>query len=125
MQFNIKTALSLLLSALLFSAFSALAADKKIYTENEFLDTFGGKTQKVFLEQLGKPTQKQQSVKPSGSQAILAKAGAGKQDKSKKVKIEMWYYGDIVTYDGKRTYKEVEVTFVNTIAGNIAFFNNR
>lgn len=125
MQFTYKTLFSLLLSVLMFGAVNASAADKKLYSEIEFLDTFGGKMQKVFMQKLGKPFKKEQSVKPSGAKSFMTKVGAGKEDKSKPVKIEMWYYKNIVTYDGKRTYKETEVTFVNDRAGNIAFFNNR
>jgi hypothetical protein len=52
--------------------------------------------------------------------------GQNVDDKSSKpVKVEMWYYKNIVRYDPKRTYKETEITFVNDRAMNIAFFNNR
>jgi len=54
----------------------------------------------------------------------MLKAGAD-ESKSKPVKVEMWYYKNIVKYDPKRTYKETEITFVNDKAMNIAFFNNR
>lgn len=125
MYITLKHFLKLLLSIAMLSALNVSAADKKIYSENEFLDTFGGKTQEVFMDKLGKPFKKEMSVKPSGANSFMARTGAGKEDKSKPVKIEMWYYKNLVTYDGKRTYKETEVTFVNSRAGNIAFFNNR
>jgi len=125
MYITLKHFFKLLLALSLFTAFSVSAADKKIYSEIEFLDAFGGKTQKVFVEKLGKPFKKEQSVKPSGAKNFMAKVGAGKEDTSKRVKVEMWYYKNLVTYDGKRTYKETEITFVNSKAGNIAFFNNR
>lgn len=125
MQTSFKHFIRLLLTLSLLSVFATHAADKKIYSEIEFLDTFGGKTQKVYLEKLGKPFKKQMSVKPSGASSFMARTGAGKEDKSKSVKVEMWYYKNLVTYDGKRTYKETEITFVNNRAGNIAFFNNR
>lgn len=125
MRITLKKTLLMALSLVLLSAMSAFAASKKIYSEIEFLDTFGGKTQKIISGTLGEPVKKQMSVKPSGAKKFMQRTGAGKEDKSKKVKVEMWYYNDIVTYDGKRTYKEVEITFVNNRAGNIAFFNNR
>lgn len=125
MHMTLKHFFKLLLTIAMLNALTVSAADKKIYSEIEFLDTFGGKTQKVIMETLGKPFKTEMSVKPSGAKSFMAKAGAGKEDKSKPVKVEMWYYKDLVTYDGKRTYKETEITFVNRRAGNIAFFNNR
>lgn len=107
----------------LFAASSAFAAGKT-YTENEFLDNFSGKSQKVVTAKLGAPAKKALSVKPSNAGAMTG--GRVKEDKtSKPVKVEMWYYKNIVKYDPKRTYKETEITFVNNRVMNIAFFNNR
>ncbi|MDG1097217.1 MAG: hypothetical protein P8N23_06365 [Methylophilaceae bacterium] len=101
----------------------ASAADKT-YTENEFLNSFSGKSKKVVMEQLGKPVKRQASVKPTNAEKITGKSF--KDDKkSNPVKIEMWYYNGIVKYDPTHAYKEVEITFVNDNVGNIAFFNNR
>ncbi|PKO47116.1 MAG: hypothetical protein CVU29_03675 [Betaproteobacteria bacterium HGW-Betaproteobacteria-22] len=104
--------------------FSHAAPPKKIYTEDEFLSAFSGKSKKVFTDKLGKPFKTGISVKPSGASNVMMSAGADEK-KSKPVKVEMWYYKNIVTYDNKRTYKETEITFVNDRAMNIAFFNNR
>jgi hypothetical protein len=106
----------------LFAASSAYAAGKT-YTENEFLSSFGGKTKKVITAKLGAPTKKELSVKPSNAAAVTGKNLDNKS--SKPVKVEMWYYKNIVRYDPKRTYKETEITFVNDRVMNIAFFNNR
>ena len=107
----------------LFAATSVFAAGKT-YTENEFLDSFGGKTKKLITAKLGAPAKKELSVKPTNAGAMTG--GAVKEDKtSKPVKVEMWYYKNIVRYDPKRTYKETEITFVNDRVMNIAFFNNR
>ena len=106
----------------LFAASSAFAAGKT-YTENEFLDSFGGKTKKVITAKLGAPTKKELSVKPANAGAVTGKNLDNKS--SKPVKVEMWYYKNIVRYDPKRTYKETEITFVNDRVMNIAFFNNR
>lgn len=106
----------------LFAASSAYAAGKT-YTEDEFLNSFSGKTKKVFTAKLGAPVKKQLSVKPTNAGAVIGKNVEDK--KSKPVKVEMWYYKNIVRYDPKRTYKETEITFVNDRAMNIAFFNNR
>ncbi len=94
------------------------------YSENEFLDKFSGKTKKVIAERLGEPTKKELSVKPTNASTMVG--GKDIDDgKSKKVKIEMWYYKNIVRYDPKHTYKETEITFVNDQVRNIAFFNNK
>ena len=105
-----------------FAASSAFAAGKT-YTENEFLDSFGGKTKKMITAKLGAPAKKELSVKPSNASAVTGKNLDNKS--SKPVKVEMWYYKNVVRYDPKRTYKETEITFVNDRVMNIAFFNNR
>lgn len=126
MQFSFKNVLaSLAITSFLVASISvAHAAPPKTYTENEFLSTFSGKNKKVITEKLGAPFKKEMSVKPSGANTVMLKAGAD-ESKSKPVKVEMWYYKNIVKYDPKRTYKETEITFVNDKAMNIAFFNNR
>jgi len=125
MQFTIKKLLSFAMAACLFATVSIAnaAPPKKTYTEEEFLNTFSGKSKKVITEKLGQPFKKELSVKPSGADTMLLKAGA--DNKSKPVQVEMWYYKNIVKYDPKRTYKETEITMVNDKAMNIAFFNNR
>lgn len=100
------------------------SATNKTYTEDEFITAFQGKSRKAITEKLGSPAKKEQSVKPTGSDSILA--GKVKAEEiSKPVNVEMWYYKNIVKYDPKRTYKETELTFVNDRLMNIAFFNNR
>jgi hypothetical protein len=111
----------LIISTLSFFSLSSLAAGKT-YTENEFLDAFSGKTKTVILAQLGKPAKTQLSVKPTNATNMVA--GVGKEDKSKPVKVEMWYYKNLVKYDDKHTYKETELTMVNDRVMNIGFFNN-
>ncbi|MEE9331281.1 MAG: hypothetical protein V3U89_03520 [Methylophilaceae bacterium] len=123
MNFNAFKKLSLALTIATFAFVGLASAAGKIYTENEFLDSFSGKSKKVVMNKLGKPVKTQLPVKPANAEKITGK----KFDKaqSKKVKIEMWYYKGIVRYDPKHTYKEVEITFVNNRVGNIAFFNNK
>jgi hypothetical protein len=100
------------------------SSKSKVYTENEFLNAFEGKSRKYIQDILGAPVKKEQSVKPTGAEDVVAgKAGPGSQ--SKRVNVEMWYYNNIVKYDPKRTYKETELTFVNDRCMNVAFFNNR
>jgi len=126
MQFK-KLCFSLAMS-LVFAATMSVAhaapPKKGGYTEDEFLSAFSGKTKKVISEKLGEPAKKELSVKPTGASVMMQKAGADDKN-SKPVKVEMWYYKNLVKYDPKRTYKETEITFVNDVAMNIAFFNNR
>lgn len=110
--------------AVTFSGVHAAPPKNKTYTEDEFLNAFSGKSMKVVTEKLGQPFKKELSVKPSGASTVMLKAGADEKN-SKPVKVEMWYYKNLVKYDPKRTYKEIEITFVNDKAMNIAFFNNR
>jgi hypothetical protein len=112
------------LIAVSLSFFSTLAlAGGKTYTEDEFLNSFSGKSKKVVEAKLGAPVKKQQAVKPTNAGAVI---GKNVEDKTQKpVKVEMWYYKNIVKYDPKRTYKETEITFVNDRVMNIGFFNNR
>lgn len=121
MNFNAFKKLGLALTIAVF-AFSGLAnAETKTYTENEFLDNFSGKPKAKVMKVLGKPVKKQLGVRPSNASKITGK----KLDNKKPVKVEMWYYNNIVKYDPKRTYKEVEITYVNGRVSEIAFFNNR
>lgn len=103
---------------------TSVIAATKIYTENQFLDNFQGKSKKVVSEKLGSPIKKQLAVKPTNAGAVTGQNVEG-QKGSKPVKVEMWYYKNNVRYDQKRTYKETEITFVNDRVMNIAFFNNR
>jgi hypothetical protein len=106
---------------MLISAATAFAG--KTYSENDFINAFSGKPKKLVLEQLGEPFKKQQSVKPTNANNVIASMGKQEQN-SKPVQVEMWYYKNIVKYDTKNTYKETEVTFVNDRVMNIGFFNN-
>ncbi len=126
MQLSIKKVLMTVAIAcfLATSVSITYAAPQKTYTENEFLNSFSGKSKKIITDKLGKPFKKEMSVKPSGASTVMLKAGAD-ESKSKPVQVEMWYYKNIVKYDPKRTYKETEITFVNDRVMNIAFFNNR
>lgn len=123
MQKHITT-LTYLILATSISLFTSLAfAGGKTYTEDEFLNSFSGKSKKVVEAKLGAPAKKQLSVKPTNAGKVL---GKNVEDKNQKpVKVEMWYYKNIVKYDPKRTYKETEITFVNDRVMNIGFFNNR
>ena len=120
-----KLCLALTGVVLLVSAGQAYSAgNNKTYTEDQFLNSFSGKSKSVITTKLGVPFKKEQSVKPQGATGFLGKVGADEKD-SKRVNVEMWYYKNLVKYDPKHTYKETEITFVNDKVMNIAFFNNR
>jgi hypothetical protein len=122
---NSVTFKKILATSLVFGLLSAsqVFAAGKTYTEDEFITNFSGKTKKAISAKLGKPTKTALSVKPSNAGQVTGKNVDDK--KTKPVKVEMWYYGNVVKYDKKRTYKETELTFVNDRVMNIAFFNNR
>ncbi len=126
MQSGLKKLLAVVMatSALMLAVQTEAAPAKKTYTENEFLGIFSGKSKNVVVDKLGQPFKKELSVKPSGASTMLMRAGADEKN-SKPVKVEMWYYKNVVKYDAKRTYKETEITLVNDKVQNIAFFNNR
>jgi len=128
MQFPVNKIIKVLLTTTVlvtvsFSQANA-ASTAKTYTEDQFLNSFSGKTKKVISDKLGAPFKKEQSVKPAGATGFLGRVGADDKD-SKRVNVEMWYYKNLVKYDPKHAYKETEITFVNDKVMNIAFFNNR
>lgn len=123
MKFNgFKTLnLSLTITTLAFAGLATAAGET--FTENEFLNNFSGKTKANVIEKLGNPVKKQLSVRPTNASKITGKNLDN--NKSKPVKVEMWYYNNLVKYDATHTYKEVEITYVNDHVSEIAFFNNR
>ena len=123
MSYNAFKKIGLGLTIAMFAISGLANAGGKTYTETEFLDAFSAKSKKVVTDKLGEPTKRELSVKPSNASTF---AGQDLDDKkSKQVKVEMWYYKNLVRYDKKHTYKETEITFVNDHVLNIAFFNNR
>ena len=128
MQSTINKTVKVLLTAAMLVTVSLsqvnAASAGKTYTEDQFLNSFSGKTKKVISDKLGAPFKKELSVKPAGATGFLGKVGADEKD-SKRVNVEMWYYKNLVKYDPKHAYKETEITFVNDKVMNIAFFNNR
>lgn len=118
-----QSLLSACLAGVLFLS-TPLAFAGKTYGEIEFLNVFSGKSKKMIEEKLGQPVKKEQSVKPSNANSMVSGMGQD-QKNSKPVKVEMWYYKNLVKYDDKHTYKETEITFVNDRVMNIGFFNNR
>lgn len=120
-----KKAAMILSTVLVASHLSMAVAAGNTYTENEFLDGFSGKSKKVVTDKLGAPSRKELSVKPTNADNVVGQYKALAKPDSKPVKVEMWYYKNIVKYDTKHTYKTTEITFVNDRVMNIAFFNDR
>ena len=122
---TIKLAAFLALSILLST--NVMAAGKaKTYTEDAFLKSFSGKSNKVVTSAIGQPFKKELSVKPTDADSMVSlTAAATSKEPQKPVKVEMWYYKNIVKYDAKNTYKMTELTFVNDRCMNIGFFNNK
>lgn len=121
MQF--KTLISACMAAAILVVTPASADSKaKTYDEVTFVKTFGNKSMKQVTEILGAPVRKQISVKPANASGVIATQMVGKNEKP--VKVEMWYYNNIVRYEPKKTYKTTELTFVNGRCSNVAFFNN-
>jgi hypothetical protein len=123
MNFNAFKKLSLSLTIAAFAFIGISNAAGETYTENEFLNSFSGKTKAKVLEKLGDPVKKQVGVKPTNAGKVTGKNFD--DNKKKPVKVEMWYYHNLVNYDPEHTYKEVEITYVNDHVSEIAFFNNR
>jgi len=107
------------------TAYAGSKEKGKTYDEIAFLKAFSGKSRKVVSDALGQPLKKEQSVKPTNAESFVARAGATKDDTSKAVNVEMWYYANNVKYDATHTYKSTELTFVNDRCENVAFFNNK
>lgn len=121
MQF--KTLISACMATAILVVTPASADSKtKTYDEVTFVKTFGNKSMKQVTEILGAPARKQISVKPANASGVIATQMVGKNEKP--VKVEMWYYNNIVRYEPKKTYKTTELTFVNGRCNNVAFFNN-
>ena len=106
-----------------FGVVSNLSAEpKRIFTEDEFIKIFSGKPKSRITKYLGAPDSSDIAIKPKGVSSVIG-IPAKEKKSSKKDKIEMWYYSDIVEYAPKKTYMKVELTLVNDRCVNIAFFN--
>lgn len=101
----------------------SVSKSRKTFGEEEFLNLFSHKSRKQVTEALGKPLRIGQSSKPSSAESALAAAGKP-MGKDKSASVVMWYYENLVRYDDKRTYKTVELTFVNDRCMNITYFNS-
>ena len=106
-------------------SFQVLAEGKKLYTENEFLDTFGAKSKEKVLQILGEPAKKEISVKPTNASSVIGRPTVDKSNPNKRINVEMWYYNNLVKSDEKNTWKQTELTIMDGKVYNIGFFNSR
>ena len=70
-------------------------AEKKVYTEDEFLTIFNGKPKARVAKYLGEPDKKEIGVQPKGASKTIGRPTDNK-DSKKKDKVDMWYYSNIV-----------------------------
>lgn len=122
---SIKKLIAACAAAAMLVAMPAWAETKskaKTYDEETFIRLLSNKSMKQVSDIIGQPARKQLSIKPTNAEGVI---GRPLDKSSKPVKIEMWYYNNIVRYDAKRTYKTTELTFVNGRCSNMAFFNNQ
>ena len=96
------------------------AADKRVYSENDFINIFSGKPKTRFLKYLGEPESKEIAIKPKDASKVIARPTDNK-NKSKD-KMEMWYYINVVEYSPGRTYNKTEITFINDRCRRSGFF---
>ncbi len=114
------------LSVILLSfslSFTSGAKDKRVFSEDEFINVFSGKPKSRVLKYLGEPDKKNIAIKPKGASSVVGSRIKVDQNKKDKAKVEMWYYNNIVEYSPKKTYKFVELTLMNDRIVNIGFFN--
>ena len=107
--------------ALFTFTFSIQAEDKRVYSENDFINIFSGKPKARFLKYLGEPDDKQIAIKPKDASKVISRPTDNKN--KKKDKMEMWYYANVVEYSPGKTYLKTEITFINDRCRSISFFN--
>ena len=73
--------------ALFAFSFSIQAEDKRVYSENDFINIFSGKPKARFLKYLGEPDDKQIAIKPKDASKVISRPTDNKN--KKKDKMEM------------------------------------
>ena len=53
--------------------FSIQAEDKRVYSENDFINIFSGKPKARFLKYLGEPADKQIAIKPKDASKVISR----------------------------------------------------
>ncbi|MDP3610052.1 MAG: hypothetical protein Q8R74_13345 [Methylophilus sp.] len=95
-----------------------VSIEKVIYSEQEFIDAFDGKSRSEVQRKLGNPDKKAMATRPESADQYTEKAG---DTRLKKDAVEMWYYSRIVKFNDKKTYKLIELTFANDKCVNFSF----
>ena len=103
--------------------FNVSAKEKRVFSEDEFINVFSGKPKSRLLKYLGDPDKKNIAIKPKGASSVVGSRIKVDQSQKQKAKVEMWYYNNIVEYSPGRTYKFVELTLMNDRVVNMGFFN--
>lgn len=94
------------------------SGEKKIYSEQEFIKAFDGKSRTEVQKVLGNPDKKAMATRPESADQYTEKAG---DTRLKKDAVEMWYYSKIVKFNDKKIYKLIELTFANDKCVNFSF----
>jgi hypothetical protein len=94
------------------------SSEKVIYSEQEFIKAFDGKSRTEVQKILGNPDKKAIATRPESADQYTEKAGDTRQ---KKDAVEMWYYSKIVKFNDKKIYKLIELTFANDKCVNFSF----
>ncbi|MDC1011598.1 hypothetical protein OAQ60_02690 [Methylophilaceae bacterium] len=103
--------------------FNVSAKEKRVFSEDEFINVFSGKPKSRVLKYLGEPDKKNIAIKPKGAGSVVGSRIKVDQSQRDKAKVEMWYYNHLVEYAPEKTYKFVELTLMNDRIVNIGFFN--
>lgn len=94
------------------------SSEKAIYSEQEFIKAFDGKSRTEVQKVLGNPDKKTMATRPESADQYTEKAG---DTRLKKDAVEMWYYSKIVKFNDKKIYKLIELTFANDKCVNFSF----
>lgn len=94
------------------------SSEKAIYSEQEFIKAFDGKSRTEVQKVLGNPDKKTIATRPESADQYTEKAG---DTRLKKDAVEMWYYSKIVKFNDKKIYKLIELTFANDKCVNFSF----
>ena len=103
--------------------FNVSAKEKRVFSEDEFINVFSGKPKSRVLKYLGEPDKKNIAIKPKGAGSVVGSRIKVDQSQRDKVKVEMWYYNHLVENAPENTYKFVELTLMHDRSVNIVFFN--
>ena len=76
--------------------FNVSAKEKRVFSEDEFINVFSGKPKSRVLKYLGEPDKKNIAIKPKGAGSVVGSRIKVDQSQRDKAKVEMWYYNHLV-----------------------------